>query len=69
MGKGIRFTDEFKLDAVAQVVGRGSAVCEVAERLGINTNLLYDRKTQPAKSRYVRSVVAEQAAEIRRLKR
>jgi transposase-like protein len=33
MSKGIRFTDEFKQDAVAQVVERGYAVSEVAERL------------------------------------
>ncbi len=37
MNKGIRFTDEFKQDAVAQVVERGYAVSEVAERLGIST--------------------------------
>jgi len=29
-----RFTDEFKRDAVAQVVDRGYVVSEVAERLG-----------------------------------
>ena len=29
MNKGIRFTDEFKQDAVAQVVERGYAVSEV----------------------------------------
>ena len=33
MNKGIRFTDEFKRDAVAQDVERGYAVSEVAERL------------------------------------
>lgn len=33
MNKGIRFTDEFKHDAVAQVVERGYAVSEVAEQL------------------------------------
>ena len=38
MSKGIRFTDEFKQDAVAQVVERGYAVSEVAERLGISPN-------------------------------
>jgi transposase len=38
MSKGIRFTDEFKQDAVAQVVERGYAVSEVAERLGINSS-------------------------------
>jgi len=36
-----RFTEEFKRDAVAQVVDRGYAVSEVAERLGISTKSLY----------------------------
>lgn len=69
MSKGIRFTDEFKQDAVAQVVERGYAVSEVAERLGISTKSLYTWKSQFAKSPSVRSEVAEQAAEIKRLKR
>ena len=49
MNKGIRFTDEFKRDAVAQVVERGYAVSEVAERLGISTKSLYTWKAQFAK--------------------
>ena len=69
MNKGIRFTDEFKRDAVAQVVERGYAVSEVAVRLGISTKSLYTWKAQFAKSPRVRSEVADQAAEIRRLKR
>ena len=69
MNKGIRFTDEFKQDAVAQVVERGYAVSEVAERLGISTKSLYTWKAQFAKSPRVQSEVAEQAAEIKRLKR
>ena len=31
-----KFTDEFKRDAVAQVVDRGYPVREVAERLGVS---------------------------------
>ena len=69
MSKGIWFTDEFKRDTVAQVVKRGYAVIEVAERLGISTKLLCTWQTQFAKSPRVRSEVAEQAAEIKRLKR
>jgi len=69
MNKGIRFTDEFNRDAVAQVVQRGSVVSEVAERLGISTKSLYTWKAKFAKSPRVRSEVADQAAEIRRLKR
>ena len=41
MGKQDRFTDEFKRDAVAQVVDRGYPVREVAERLGISTKSIY----------------------------
>lgn len=40
MSKGFRFTDEFKQDAVAQVVDRGYAVSEMAKRLGISTKSL-----------------------------
>ncbi len=69
MNKGIRFTDESKREAVAQIVERGYAVSEVAERLGISTKSLYTWKSQFAKSPRVRSEVAEQAAEIKRLKR
>ena len=35
MNKGIRFMNEFEQDPVAQVVGRGYSVGEVAERSGI----------------------------------
>lgn len=69
MSKGIRFIDQFKQDAVAQVVERGSAVSEVANRLGISTKSLYTWKVQFMKSPRVRSEVVEQAAEIKVLKR
>lgn len=68
MNKGIRFTDEFKQDAVAQVVERGYAVSEVAERLGISTKSLYVWRSQFAKSPNVRAETSEQAVEIKRLK-
>lgn len=64
----IRFTDEFKQDAVTLVVERGYAVSVLAERLEISAKLLYTWKAQFAKSPSVRSEVADQAAEIRRLK-
>ena len=69
MNKGIRFTDEFKQDAVAQVVERGYAVSDVAERLGISTKSLYTWKAQFSKSPRLRAEGSEQAAEIKRLKR
>lgn len=69
MNKGIRLRDEFLRDAVVQVVERGYAVSEVAERLGMSTKSLYTWKAEFVKSPRVRSEMAEQAAEIRLLKR
>ena len=69
MSKQVRFTDEFKQDAVAQVVERGFAVSEVAERLGISTKSLYTWKGQFGKSPRFRLETSEQAAEIKRLRR
>ena len=69
MNKGILFTDEFKQDAVEQVVERGYAVSEVADRLGISTKSLYAWRSQFAKSPRIRTETSEQAAEIKRLKR
>jgi transposase len=69
MNKGIRFTDEFKQDAVAQVLERGYAVSAVAERLGISMKSLYAWRSQSATSPRARAETSEQAAETRRLKR
>lgn len=69
MNKGIRFTDEFKQDAVAQVVERGYSVSEVADRLGISTKSLYSWKTQFSKSPRMRAKDSDQVAEVKRLKR
>ena len=38
---GTRFTDEFKQEAVRQVIERGHSVAEVAGRLGPTTHSLY----------------------------
>ena len=42
MGKRIRYTEEFKLGAVAQVTHKGNSVTSVAGRLGVSTKSLYD---------------------------
>ena len=55
MNKGIRVTDEFKQDAVAQVIERGYSVSEVAERLGISTKSLNTWKSQLTKSPRIRA--------------
>jgi transposase len=69
MNKGIRFTDEFKQDAVAQVVERGYAVSEVAERLGISTKSLYTWKAQFSKPTHVRDAELELAAELQQVEK
>jgi len=45
MSKGKRYTNEFKKEAVKQVVERGYSVAEVSERLGICTKTLYQWRT------------------------
>ena len=65
MSGQIRYSDEFKIDAVAQVTERGYSVKEVAERLGINTKSLYTWMTQFSKPQRV----TDQEAEVRRLKK
>jgi transposase len=42
MGGHVRYTEEFKLGAVAQVMDRGHSVTSVAGRLGVSTKSLYD---------------------------
>lgn len=63
-----RYTDEFKTEAIRQVVEYGRPVAEVAERLGITTHSLYLWKRQFGKSDVVRRVEQDQNAEVRRLK-
>ena len=65
---GIRFSDEFKRDAVAQVVDRGYSVAEVSERLGISTKSLYTWRAQFSQPRKQITEATAQASEIRRLK-
>jgi len=42
MGGRIRYTEEFKMGAVAQVTDKGHSVTSVAGRLGVSTKSLYD---------------------------
>jgi transposase len=62
------FSDDFKRDAVHQIVGRRYSVAEVSRRLRVSTHSLYawvKKFSKPAAS----GPDDEQAAEIRRLKR
>ena len=63
-----RYTEEFKLEAVKQVMERQHPVAEVSVRLGVSQHSLYQwlkRHGQPAE---VRQEQQSQASEIRRLK-
>ena len=66
---GAKFTNDFKRDAVAQVVDRGYPVREVAERLGVSTKSIYTWQKQLSRPAKVIEGSGAQADEIRRLKR
>jgi len=67
MGGRVRYTEEFKLGAVAQVTDRGHSVMSVAGRLGVSTKSLYDWvKRYGGQAEEV--VVSADTAEIKRLK-
>ena len=68
MSKRIRYTEEFKRDAVSQVVGRGHSVGDVSKRLGVSTKSLYDWIKQYSKPETVRQEEDNLARENRRLK-
>jgi len=68
MSKHIRYTEEFKRDAVSQVTVRGHSVRDVSERLGVSTKSLYDWIKQYSKPATVRQEEDNLARENRRLK-
>ena len=68
MTKGIRYTEEFKRDAVSQVKDRGYSVKEVSDRLGVSAKSLYDWIKRYQKPESVRLNDMDQARENRRLK-
>jgi transposase len=65
MGR-IKFSDDFKRDAVAQITQRGYRVAEVSDRLGVSQHSLYAWKRAFGKAA---SGETEKDAENRRLKR
>jgi transposase len=64
-----RYPDEFKIEAVKQVVELGYPVAEVAKRLGITTHSLYawKKKFGPDSVEHNEKLSAEK--EIRQLKK
>lgn len=70
MGNSKQYTDEFRAEAVKQVIERGFTVVDVASRIGIPKHTLYGwvqaaKKTVPAPGA---TVAPSDSAEIRRLK-
>jgi transposase len=64
-----RYPDEFKIEAVKQVVDRGHSVADVAGRLGMTTHSLYAwiKKFGPNSAEH--NAMTDDLAEIRRLKK
>ncbi len=69
MGSGIRYTDEFKQEAVNQVVNHGYSVPDVSKRLGISSKSLYDWVKKFSKPPKFREKEADLQVEVARLKR
>lgn len=62
-----RYTEEFKVEAVKQVIEHGRPVREVASRLGVGAESLYVWVRERRKPPETAQADALQAAEIRRL--
>ena len=65
---GKRYAEEFKVEAVKQVVDRGYSVSSVARRLGITTHSLYAWIKKYGNPDSQHSKISEQEKEIRKLK-
>ena len=67
MGRGHRFTEEFRVEAVRQVTERGFGVKDVSQRLGVSPHSLYQwikRYGVPTEQRLVKE---DQASRIKGL--
>lgn len=69
MSKGSRYTDEFKQEAVNQVVQHGYSVNDVAARLGISGKTLYNWVSKFSKPPTKRKYDDDLQAELVRLKK
>lgn len=67
MSKGIRYSDEFKQEAVNQVVVHGYSVADVAARLDISTKSLYGWMKSFSKPTKQRKEDEDLRAEVARL--
>ena len=64
-----RYTEEFKIEAVRQIIDRGYSVAETARRLGTTTHSLYAWKKKYGPDSAEHQVKTESDQEIRRLKK
>ncbi len=64
-----RYPEEFKIEAVKQVVERGHSVAEVASRLGVTTHSLYAWRKKYGPESAQHQAKSGDEAEIRRLKK
>lgn len=69
MKKGIRYTEEFKQEAVNQVIIHGYPVLDVSKRLGITNKSLYDWIKKYSKPVPQRKAQEDLLAENARLKK
>jgi transposase len=65
---GKRYTDEFKIEAVKQVLDRGYKIGEVAKRLGVTTKSLHDWVTKFGDAGVQHQTITGQQEEVRLLK-
>lgn len=63
-----RFPEEFKIEAVRQIVERGHPVAEVSARLGVSTHSLYKWMKEQQLPSGQRQEQLSQTEELRRLK-
>ena len=64
-----RYPDEFKMEAVKQVIDRGHSVADVAGRLGMTTHSLYVWIKKYGPDSVEHNAKADDQAAIRRLKK
>lgn len=63
-----QYTDEFRAEAVKQVLERGFTVVDVAARIGIPKHTLYGWVQKAKKAGALAPAATSEAAEVRRLK-
>jgi transposase len=66
--RGKRYPEEFKIQAVKQVVDKGFTMTDVAQRLGVTYKSLYTWVQKYGKPNGTREAEDVQQAEIRKLK-